>query len=80
MQHIDRRGGDGAGKSRLEPLSAKQFYFRPALFWQPLFDEHVADAGLAFRLDVSTGGQCMAATALFPWLAESMWLGAEGNI
>eukprot|EP01047_Picozoa_sp_COSAG01_P038694 COSAG01_NODE_3155_length_6492_cov_3.966995_10_plen_265_part_00 len=45
------------GKSREEPLSATQMYFRPALFWQPLFDEHVADAGLAFSLDVSTGGK-----------------------
>jgi len=30
-------------------------YFRPQLFYQPLFEEHLADAGLEFRMNFSTG-------------------------
>ena len=32
-----------------------QMFFRPALVYQQMLDEHVADAGLEFSLDVSTG-------------------------
>jgi hypothetical protein len=33
-------------------------FFRPSLIFQQMLDEHVADAGLEFSLDVSTGRNC----------------------
>ena len=36
-------------------LRPGQMFFRPALVWQTMLDDHVADAGLEFSLDVSTG-------------------------
>jgi hypothetical protein len=36
-------------------IRSDQMYFRPALVYQQMLDEHVADKGLEFSLDVSTG-------------------------
>ena len=36
-------------------LKPDQMFFRPALIYQQMLEEHVADAGLEFSLDVSTG-------------------------
>mmetsp|Transcript_77375 Transcript_77375/g.125532 ORF Transcript_77375/g.125532 Transcript_77375/m.125532 type:complete len:222 (-) Transcript_77375:55-720(-) len=36
-------------------LRPDQMFFRPALVYQTMFDEHVADAGLEFSIDMSTG-------------------------
>ena len=36
-------------------VTTQQCYFRPALFWQTLQPWHIADGGLEFRMNVTTG-------------------------
>ena len=37
------------------PLGPDQLFFKPCLVYQKLLDEHVVDAGLELRVDMSTG-------------------------
>ena len=37
------------------PLGPDQLFFKPCLVYQKLLDEHVVDAGLELRVDMTTG-------------------------
>ena len=37
------------------PLGPDQVFFKPCLIYQRLLDEHVVDAGLELRVDMTTG-------------------------
>ena len=36
-------------------LGPTQVYFRPALIWQQILDDHCVDAGLDLKVDMTTG-------------------------
>ena len=50
-------GGSSESVDTLSVMKSSRphVYFRPALFYQPMLDDHVADAGLEFRINFSSG-------------------------
>ncbi|KAK3244935.1 hypothetical protein CYMTET_43310 [Cymbomonas tetramitiformis] len=52
---------------RTGPLQSNQCYFRPCLVYQMMLPEHVADGGLEFRFNITTGEN----EARFPGLSEA---------